>query len=111
MNETPHSNDMPDPIDFVPGQKLPGAQMSPAPAQIERKKGFPKYVLPMIINIFVFFLLQLWVSLSCNALPIESRGECGAGWINVFLFWPVEAIVFIICLVIMIVGFARQSKT
>lgn len=68
------------------------------------------YAIPMVLNIAIFILLQLFISFTCSALPNESRGECGAGWLNLFFIYPLELIVFIICFLILGVGLNKRGR-
>lgn len=110
MNDDSQKSNMPDPIDFVPGQKYNSVNSVPPAEQPTKKKGFPKYTLPMIINLVVFFLIQFWVTTSCSSLSDETQGECSSAWLNIMLVWPLEALVFVVCLIILIIGFTRSNK-
>ena len=80
----------------------PQTQMQITP-QKKRYWRFVFYVLPLIVTIVVGTSTQLSIRDACLALPTESIGECGAGWLQIFVI-PITYLALFVSWVIILTG-------
>lgn len=109
-NQSDQHQNMPDPLEFKPGEKIQTASNIQSETKIKSKVRLWRYTLPMIINLILFGIIQAAISNACSKLAESVQGECGAAWIGFFVILPLEVLVFVICLIIMFIGFYRWAK-
>lgn len=109
-NQTDQHQNMPDPLDFTPGDKIQSNPTLPNAIKVKSNVRLWRYALPMAINLILFYIIQTALGNACKTLPKEAQGECGAAWISFFVVLPLEVLVFTVCLIVMIIGFIRWAK-
>lgn len=61
------------------------------------------YTFPLIITMIIGVSTQLSIRDACLALPVESQGECGVGWLQIFVI-PVTYIALFALWILVLAG-------